>query len=597
MSLFRAFLLWLHVLILVCWPTLAQGVDSLAVGMGSRQRPWAKIWESSRLISVNNDSIWLWDVEPGGNLVRGTEERGGGVRFITGESEDGAVLYDGDKSTALDPDSFAGVDRTTPLFVSLGGTFRVNRIRFFPRLDHVNKHRFLQEFRVLTRSGTDDSFSPVFSFLPSNPNVEPVVDRRFASRDVCYLRLEPTANREWEIAELEIYGDGTVPEGEFVSKVQGILGRTPLWGKVRFDEGDITRAPVVIQTRTGPDPDPVFYFLQKGDELVQVDMATWSTAVEGLKVPPRPNPEWSAWENVDEGVVRSPSLREHIQFRVRMSEPGACLKRLVFEYSYPPLARDLAAELNPIVVEGGQDTEFTLSMEVHLKTRGSLWNPADSGFRQLQVLTTAETHAVERVLVDDREVSFSFTRDPGRGFTVNLWRRVVQNGSFVQVVFRGTVFRDRTRFEVRALDRRRTERGIETAYQLAREADVEPVSAGGSLTVGLVTEEEKLPLIIRVAASSAFTPNGDGVNDEFRLAYTLLKLVRPVPVFVEIYDLSGRQVRQAFAGEETIGSHGHGWDGRDENREMVGPGLYVYEVRVEADEGTERRRGVVGVVY
>ena len=31
------------------------------------------------------------------------------------------------------------------------------------------------------------------------------------SRDVRYLMIEPLVNREWEIAEFEIYGDGTLP--------------------------------------------------------------------------------------------------------------------------------------------------------------------------------------------------------------------------------------------------------------------------------------------------------------------------------------------------------------------------------------------------
>lgn len=53
--------LWLHVLFFACWPTLALVVDSLAVGTGTWS--WARIRESSRLISFTTDSIWLWDVE------------------------------------------------------------------------------------------------------------------------------------------------------------------------------------------------------------------------------------------------------------------------------------------------------------------------------------------------------------------------------------------------------------------------------------------------------------------------------------------------------------------------------------------------------
>ncbi len=213
------------------------------------------------------------------------------------------------------------------------------------------------------------------------------------------------------------------------------------------------------------------------------------------------------------------------------------------------------------------------------------------------MLTSAKIHAVEQVLIDDQVVGHGSTIEPGQGFTVNLWRRVLQNGSFVQVIFRGTAFRDRTRFEVRAVDRRRADDGrVETAYQLAREADVEG-GPDGSLTLRLETEGDELPLLDNFTASKTVTPNGDGVNDAFILLYSLLKLVHPVPVRLEIYDLNGRRVRQVYRGEETIGTHRHAWDGRDDSGRLLTPGLYIYELRVDSDREIERRHGVIGVVH
>lgn len=596
--------------LLWAWPTAA--LDSLVVGMGEKNRlqDWTYVMKSSRLLSVAQDSIWMWDVEANSNLSTGIPQRAGEVSFVSaGESgnevkagrlEGASVLYDGDGGTALDPDEFPDLTRTASIFVDLGGTFRVNRIRFFPRLDSAGKQRFLQEFRIFTLGIpplSPDSFDPLFAFYPSNPNAEPVVDRRFVSRDVRYILLLPTANREWEIAELEVYGDGTVPLGEYLSKPLRARSTTPVWGKVRFEGGDITRAPVVIQTRSGPDSEPELHFLKKGEQLIKVKESDWLTSLEGLKAPPKPNPLWSGWQALDEGNIRSPSLQQYLQFRVKVSEPGTVLKRLVFEYVHPPLVRDLAAELNPLEVAGGEETEFTLSMEVHLKAKYvNKKAPTYTGFRQLQVLTSAEIHAVEQVLIDDQQVGHSFTIEPGRGFTVNLWRRVVQNGSFVQVIFRGTAFRDRTRFEVRVVDRRRADDGrVETAYQLAREADVEG-GPDGSLTLRLEEEEGELTLLTNVAASKAITPNGDGVNDAFILSYSLLKLVRLVPVRLEIYALNGRRVRQVYRGEKTIGTHRHAWDGRDDCGRLLAPGLYIYELRVESDREIERRHGVIGVV-
>ena len=39
------------------------------------------------------------------------------------------------------------------------------------------------------------------------------------------------------------------------------------------------------------------------------------------------------------------------------------------------------------------------------------------------------------------------------------------------------------------------------------------------------------------------------------------------------------------------------WDGRDDYGDLVGPGLYLYQVQVAADNVTERHTGVVNVAY
>ena len=39
-------------------------------------------------------------------------------------------------------------------------------------------------------------------------------------------------------------------------------------------------------------------------------------------------------------------------------------------------------------------------------------------------------------------------------------------------------------------------------------------------------------------APNPFTPNNDGINDVARISYDLLRVVAPVPVRVELYDLA-----------------------------------------------------------
>ncbi len=67
---------------------------------------------------------------------------------------------------------------------------------------------------------------------------------------------------------------------------------------------------------------------------------------------------------------------------------------------------------------------------------------------------------------------------------------------------------------------------------------------------------------------NVFTPNGDGVNDEFRVAYRSLKTYR-----IDIFDRWGRKVYSST-------NPGHGWDGRI-GRGEASPGVYFYVIKAQ----------------
>ena len=588
---------------LFCSATTALAVDTLDVGQDGRLGRWDSIVEEAQFLGVARDSIWMWPAEAGENLSLRLAERGGMAVGLVANLDGtfrvplGTLLYDGDASTAFDPDQFDAINRSTPVEIDLGATFRIDRIRLFPRLDRQNRRRFLQVFRLLTKAESQARYDPAFSFFASTPNVEPVVEKRIDSRDVRYVLIEPGTEREWQLAEVEIYGAGDAPVGTYVSRP--VRARYPniVWGKVRYEGGSIENAPATVQTRTGSDRDPEHYFrldLQAEDGLQRVSREDYQALPDEEKGPIKPNPLWSSWQTVSGGLMRSPGLRRFLQFRVRMASPGAVLRRLVFEFARPPVVSSLLAEISPGVVPPGVETRFTLSMEVRLRPDKGL-DPRATGFRFLQVRTAAQVTKIERILVDDEEISFSATYEPGEGFDINLWRHIEQTGTFVQIVFRGTVFRDYTHFEVRALDRRDADGQLEEAYQVADERDVDPSLEGTNLVVRFA--DGNVPLVAQLQGTRLFTPNGDGINDAFALSYALLKLVAEAAVTLEVYDLAGRRVRRAYEGMGRNGSYAVEWDGTDDRGLLVPPGLYLYELRVQADEDSERRWGSVGVAY
>ncbi|MBI2504977.1 MAG: gliding motility-associated C-terminal domain-containing protein [Candidatus Latescibacteria bacterium] len=604
-------------LLLGLWAGPLYALDLLE--LGPRGQKWNKIRESSRFMAVAADSIWIWPAEPRANLAPQTLARKGGIyaevlrEVLPGflgpalAKKPGLESWiDGDAATAWNPEEDEELGRQPTLHLDLGATFRVNRIRFHPRLDEEHRGLILGSFDISTSDGTvaaalTAEYKSLFSYTETFPNRQTVVDRSFTSRDVRYIRLSSQEKEAWEIAELELYSDGTLPTGEFTSMPLFVRGGSPVWGQVKANGEDLNRLPFTLQTRTGPDEEPLVYYIKRGDELERVSRSDYNNValrryttigvVEEEQGPILPNPEWSPWQTVSDGLVLSPSPQRYLQFRLLFSEPGLVLRDLAFEYVRRPLATALKGEISPLEVEPGVETEFTLSLEMQFDP-----GRRDTGVRYLQVLTPAVVSQVERVLVDDQETVFSAAYQPGEGFTVDLWQRVVQAGSFVQLVFRAALFRDGTPFLVRAVDLRPEEGGLETVYQTVREGDVDPFSVGGQLVVRFRTPSQKLVQALG-KGKALITPNGDGINDFFALSYGLFMLIQPAPVTLSIFDLSGRQLRQSYAGADLSGQYTQLWDGTDAQGHLVPPGIYLYRIEVDADTGHHSWQGTVEVAY
>lgn len=594
-------------------------VDSVGVGAGIEGKlDWFRGRASSKLVSFSADSVWMWNVSANSNLGPGIPERNGFLLFPTSGGNtfiDGAeVMYDGDPLTAFDPDDFAevtGLTRTSTLYIDLGTTFRVNRIRFAPRLDEVHKNSFLRAFRLSTNDGLEEGnlferkFEDISNIYPSRPNLQPVFEERFPTRDVRYIRLIPRSLVAWEIAELEVFSDGSLPAGEVVSVPLLVnKNRRPLWGRVRYEGGDISDLPVTVQTRSGNDPRPEFFYRLTGigSDRERISEAQYSRLDVEEKGPILPNPAWSFWETATDGLVRSPGVdNKYIQFRILFSKPGTAIQHLLIEFTDPPIAASLEAEIDPLVVNAGEDTTFTISMLATMRVGGERrfsQQGLDSGFQRLRILSDATIHRVEHVFVDDRPVEFSQRLEANSGAFIRLNNRLLQDGTFIQIVLRATVFRDATSFEIQAEDRRVVTGRLITIEQRAGEADIDPVSFGGSLVVRLDKSQGQIPLLDAVVPTTRIlTLNGDGINEQFGVDFNLLKVTQAIKVTLAFFDLNGVLVQEETAAILTSGAHRLVWNGLDNQQNKVLPGLYIYQLKVENDLKPVYFRGLVGVVY
>ncbi|MDP7449811.1 MAG: gliding motility-associated C-terminal domain-containing protein, partial [Candidatus Latescibacteria bacterium] len=160
---------------------------------------------------------------------------------------------------------------------------------------------------------------------------------------------------------------------------------------------------------------------------------------------------------------------------------------------------------------------------------------------------------------------------------VDLPQRVERDS--VEVVFKTRIQANATIFDawvsVAGDDLRQ---GVRAEAQYAATVFVPSVATGGAL-------------IRSVAVSPLVTPNGDGINDEAQIRFTLAKVEGASPA-VTIHDLSGRQVRTVDAVDGA-----HNWDGRDASGQLLPPGSYVCRILLSADVGERAAYRMIGVAY
>jgi len=161
-----------------------------------------------------------------------------------------------------------------------------------------------------------------------------------------------------------------------------------------------------------------------------------------------------------------------------------------------------------------------------------------------------------------------------------------QSGSHeLQVVFDAAILRYETVFSGRLLDSQ--------GDDLPQEVEA---AEEGALSVRVPLERQAV--VHRVGVTpNPFTPNGDGVNDQATISYDLLHLIEDVPVSLKVYDLGGNEVRELLANSKQSGRYLVNWNGRNAQGAQLPPGLYILQVEVETDSGTQSRSSTVAIIY
>ena len=435
---------------------------------------------------------------------------------------------------------------------------------------------------------------------------------------------QPHYIEKYGLAELELYGRGIVPKATWESKVVD-LGTVANVGRVHFGvsrwrrEGDrLVEAPAAkvtanVMLKVGLDDTPrAFYTYDQMGQLVETTpddfenlkniVYAWNLPSVGWRGPiVDDTTSWSFWTAPVSQSGDRPRLPRgrYLKVRVRLETDNlwefARVESLSVETA-KLLAERVAGEvavagnLHPHLkiaeVRVGEQNEFVYDV-------GAEFSADQSGFDAVRLFTPSGARVLAVETGDPLAAAEpdSVVEEPG-GFAVYLPERIGPTGDQ----------RLRLRFETALYDAagevtaEAFERSGESIPQAVEPGDVSDDVGTDQLRVLAMASSLERILSEVTAKPRTFTPQGDGVNDQVELTYSLFS-VRSTQVEVAAYTLDGTRVRQVYAGPQNSGPQVEHWDGRDDQGELVDPGLYLLRVEVDADRGRQAQVHSVAVAY
>ena len=578
--------------------------------------------------------IEVWAI--GDNIGTGVLERGGSAKSWENNGAEGSVVdgdffgevvywpaqggYNPDRLPISDPPD---VERS--LFIDLGGSFFLDNIRVLSSA--TSPPGPFRAYRIQLSDGSTNAGGELaWKTVGSLRNIgwgEMYHDFKFPLSKVEHFaftyRLFERAGRHG-LSEIQFFGEGFMPESSIESVFEGEspyieLGDQPQnLSTIEWDAETPPGTDLILQTRTGNTVQKITrYYKKNGDQYpgteeeaakaYNSDKDLFGESSVGPAVTETiPGPDWSGWSQpyFEPGEkITSPSPRRYVSIRATFltEDPAASatLRSLALNF-VTPVAGAIVGEVLPSRLE-----EIGRKQELSYFVR-STFEEGSRGFDEVLIEAPdgVEMSLKEaRVNVTGRE---AVTYTPGSdGFEVvrnesdSLWVRFPEalrttSGSvLVEVAFETTIFGYNTYFIGST-----GHSEFADSWQRVSDGDANGVN-DSETTVVLALEQGGLLGDLEIDGS--FTPNGDGVNEELEVGYSLMRVGRAAPVRVEVYDLGGRLVSRLSDDSQEAGRHRVTWTGRDGAGGLAPPGIYLVRIDLDVDDKSGKNSSAHRLVH
>lgn len=548
-------------------------------------------------------------IAEGDNINLGLVDRGGtaSIQIGGGDVKDiGSTIADGNYSRGHNGSAFD--EETYEFLEDLGSLFWVDTMHFL-----TDGGSSLDVFTVDVSDGTrapDGSIQ--YKRVPDN-SARVAGGLRYREvhtqpSKVRYLRTtfaNPLSLHSYVgFTEVMLYGAGYVPEVVLTSDLV-LLGESKNLISIDWDADTPAGTRIQLQTRTGDAlEEQKTYHDDKGNVVAESRYNRLPSSKKG-EITSRfeAGSDWSTWSvpyDSPGAEITSPSPRQYLQIRATLvtdrADTAATLHSIALNLS-DPVAAQLRGEIWPVKVgQVGVEEEFSFYVRPTFTDPGQTFNElkleATAGARMrllgMRVGTDAQFESDTAAELSASELTLMSTASDT--MHIRLPQDIGQETDLVQLRFGAEIlgnsasFRGFVRNTTQSEFWQRVDPG--DATNLVRSQTVTVLALEGSDVIGDFH-----------IAQPVLTPNGDGINDDLQVEFSVARVAAGRAVTLVIFDLSGRVVtRVQELRADSRGRYVLAWDGRDAGGALAAPGTYVARVEVEVDSDQATSTSVQRVI-